>query len=152
MTDLESFRTLITERQHEGEEALVRGDVEPRLRMWSHKEPVALFAAVGPSKIGWQELEPTFRSVAARLSGGRDVTYEIMSFDVSADMAWTAGFARFTVSMDGGPLTATRSALHTCTGGRVASGRLSTNTATLSQRTRAPHRLDRATGANRLFC
>jgi len=105
MTDLESFRTLISERQHEGEEALVRGDVGPRLQMWSHNEPVCLFAAVGPSKSGWDELEPTFRSVAARLSGGRDVSYEIMSFDVSTDMAWTAGFARFIVSIDGGPLT-----------------------------------------------
>ena len=84
---------------------MVRGDVGPRLQMWSHNEPVCLFAAVGPSKSGWDELEPTFRSVAARLSGGRDVSYEIMSFDVSTDMAWTAGFARFIVSIDGGPLT-----------------------------------------------
>jgi len=104
MTDRESFRTLISERQHEAEEALVRGDVGPRLQMWSHNDPVSLFAAVGPSKTGWDELEPTFRSVAARLSGGHEVSYEIMSFDVSADMAWTAGFARFTFSMDGGPL------------------------------------------------
>jgi ketosteroid isomerase-like protein len=28
-----------------------------------------------------------------------------MEFDVTGDMAWTAGFARFTVSMDGGTLT-----------------------------------------------
>ena len=105
MTDLESFRTLISERQHEAEEALVGGDVGPRLQMWSHNDPVSLFAAVGPSKSGWDKLEPTFRSVAARVSGGHDVTYEIMTFDVSADMGWTAGFACFTTSMDGGPLT-----------------------------------------------
>jgi ketosteroid isomerase-like protein len=72
--------------------------------MWSHRDPVSLFAAVGPSESGWGVLEPTFRSVAARLSGGRDVVYEIMEFDVTSDTAWTAGFARFTVSMDGGPL------------------------------------------------
>jgi ketosteroid isomerase-like protein len=105
MTDPPSFRRLISALQHEAEEALVNGDVGPRLEMWSHSEPVSLFAAVGPSKTGWAELEPTFRSVAARLSGGHDVSYEIMAFDVSADMAWTAGFVRFTVSMDGGPLT-----------------------------------------------
>ena len=105
MTEHKSFRSLISERQHEAEAALVRGDVGPRLRMWSHNDPVALFAAVGPSKTGWDELEPTFRSVAARLSGGRDVTYEIMAFDVSADMAWTAGFARFKGSIDGRPLS-----------------------------------------------
>jgi ketosteroid isomerase-like protein len=105
MTDAEMFRTSILERQHDAEEALVRGDVGPRLQMWSHNDPVSLFAAVGPSKSGWHELEPMFRSVAARLSGGRDVSYEIMAFDVGTDMAWTAGIARFTFSMDGGPLT-----------------------------------------------
>jgi len=105
MNDLESFRALISERQHQAEEALVRGDVGPRLEMWSHNDPVALFAAVGVSKKGWEELEPTFQSVASRLSGGRDVSYEIMAFDVSSDMAWTAGFVRFTGTMDGGPLT-----------------------------------------------
>jgi ketosteroid isomerase-like protein len=50
-------------------------------------------------------LSLTFHSVASRLSGGYDVTYEIMSFDVSADMEWTAGFVRFIGTMDGGPLT-----------------------------------------------
>jgi ketosteroid isomerase-like protein len=105
LTDHDSFAALISERQHEAEAALVRGDVEPRIQMWSHNDPDSRFAAVGPSKTGWDELEPTFRSVAARLSGGHDVTYQIASFDVSADMAWTAGFSRFSVSMDGGPLT-----------------------------------------------
>ncbi len=105
MSDRESFRTVISQQQHEAEAALVQGDVGPRLEMWSHGNHVSLFAAVGPSKSGWDELEPTFRSVASRLSGGHDVAYEIMEFDVSRDMAWTAGFARFIVSMDGGPLT-----------------------------------------------
>jgi|SRR6266487_741663 len=105
MSDRETFRAVISHRQHEAEAALVRGDVGPRLEMWSHQDPVSLFAAVGPSKSGWDELEPTFRSVASRLSGGRDVTYEIIEFDVTGDMAWTAGFASFTLSMDGGPLT-----------------------------------------------
>jgi ketosteroid isomerase-like protein len=113
MTEHESFRTEISQLQHEAEEALIRGDVGPRLRMWSHNEPVSLFAAVGPSKSGWDELEPTFRVVASRLSDGHDVTYEIMSFDVIADMAWTAGFAHFTTSMDGGaPATYTLRMTH----------------------------------------
>lgn len=73
--------------------------------MWSHDDPVTLFAAVGPTKSGWEELLPTFRSVAARLSGGHDVEYELVSFDVTADMAWTAGFVRFNGSIDGGPPT-----------------------------------------------
>jgi ketosteroid isomerase-like protein len=105
MTERDDFRNLIAGRQHAAEEALVGGDVGPRLEMWSHNDPVTLFAALGPSKSGWSDLEPMFRSVASRLSGGHDATYEIISFDVSGDIGWTAGFSRFSVSIDGGPPT-----------------------------------------------
>jgi ketosteroid isomerase-like protein len=99
----ETFRAFVVEFQHEGETALTRGDVGPRLEMWSHRDPVTLFAAVGPTKAGWTDLEPTFRAVASRLSGGRDVSYDLLAFDVSGDVAWSAGVARFTVAMDGRP-------------------------------------------------
>jgi ketosteroid isomerase-like protein len=105
MTNREAFRALISKRLNDAEAALVRGDVGPRLQMWSHKDPVSLFGAVGVSKSGWDELSNTFPAVASRLSGGHDVTYEIMSFDISAEMAWTAGVVRFIGTMDGGPAT-----------------------------------------------
>jgi ketosteroid isomerase-like protein len=101
MGEYEAFRAEIVRRQHAGEEALVRGDVGPRLGMWSHRDPVSLFAAVGPTKIGWAELEPTFHRVASRLSGGHDVRYDLVAFDINGDVAWSAGIARFVVSMDG---------------------------------------------------
>jgi hypothetical protein len=75
------FNAFVEERQDEGEAALVSGDVGPRLEMWSHHDPVTLFAAVGPTKAGWSDLEPTFRAVAARLCGGRDVRYDLLAFD-----------------------------------------------------------------------
>jgi ketosteroid isomerase-like protein len=103
--DRESFRMMMLERQHAAEAALVGGDAEPRIEMWSHNDPVTLFAALGPSKAGWDVLEPMFRSVASRVSGGRDVKYEIISCDVSGDIAWTVGYSRFTVSIDGAPPT-----------------------------------------------
>jgi ketosteroid isomerase-like protein len=99
----DAFRDEIMKRQHDGEAALVQGDVRPRLGMWSHTDPVSLFAAVGPTKTGWAELEPTFHAVASRLSGGHDVRYELLAFDVGEDVAWTAGVASFVVSMDGRP-------------------------------------------------
>jgi ketosteroid isomerase-like protein len=104
MSEAERFAAMMVRRQHEAESALVRGDVGPRLAMWSHQDPVTLFAALGPSKRGWSELEPMFRSVAARVSGGHDVTYELVSADVGGDIAWTIGYSRFTVSIDGGPM------------------------------------------------
>ena len=105
MNEPESFRALISQKQHEAEAALVRGDVGPRLAMWSRNDPVSLFGAVGVSKTGWDQLRPTFESVASRLSGGHDVRYEILTCEVRGDMAWSAGFAGFTGTMDGGPPT-----------------------------------------------
>jgi ketosteroid isomerase-like protein len=102
MTDRDAFPVEITQRQHEAEAALVRGDPEPRIAMWSHHDPVTLFAALGASKAGWGELEPLFRTVAARVSGGRDVSYELIAFDVDGDLAWTVGCSRFAVAIDGG--------------------------------------------------
>lgn len=104
MGDREEFRSTIGKRQHVAEEALVRGDVGPRLEMWSRNDPVTLFAALGPSKAGWAELEPMFRSVARRVSGGRDASYELVSCDIGGDIAWTVGVSRFTVGLDGGPV------------------------------------------------
>jgi ketosteroid isomerase-like protein len=101
MTDRDAFLRLISEREVAAEEALVRGDVGPRLEMWSHADPVSVIGAVGASRAGWDQLEPMFRSVASRLAGGHDVTYEILAFDVSQNMAWSAGFVRFVGSMDG---------------------------------------------------
>jgi ketosteroid isomerase-like protein len=103
MAELDTLAAELWRRQHEAEDALVHGDVGPRLEMWSHREPVTLFAALGPSKSGWSELEPMFRAVASRVSRGRDVSYELIAFDAAGDIAWTVGVSRFTVSIDGGP-------------------------------------------------
>jgi ketosteroid isomerase-like protein len=105
MTDRKRFAAEMKQRQHEAEQALVAGNAEPRRRMWSHRDPVTLFAALGPSKSGWQELEPMLRSVASRVSGGHDVTYELVACDAADEIGWTIGFSRFTVSIDGGPAT-----------------------------------------------
>jgi len=103
MAELDALAAELWRRQHEAEDALVHGEVGPRLAMWSHREPVTLFAALGPSKSGWAQLEPMFRAVASRVSRGRDVSYELIAFDTAGDIAWTVGVSRFTVSIDGGP-------------------------------------------------
>ena len=99
----ETFRRSIVASQHEAELAFSRGQVDQRLELWSHDDPVSVFAALGPSRSGWDELEPMFRSVADRLSDGDDLQFDLTTYDVSGDMAWTAGFLRFTVSLDGAP-------------------------------------------------
>ena len=104
MTERDGLRGQIEQQLHRAEDALVHGDAGPRLSMWSRRDPVTLFAALGVSKAGWQELEPMFRKVASRLAGGRDVSYELLSFEASGDIAWAIGISRFTVGIDGGQI------------------------------------------------
>lgn len=98
--------TAFLARQAEAEAALVQGDVEPRLRLWSRRDPVSLLGAWGPNVSGWPELERTFRWVAERLGGSTftDFRYDIEIADVSADglMAYTVGFERFTEHLGDG--------------------------------------------------
>ena len=91
MDDRDDFARQIAARQHAAEASLIHGDVGPRLEFWSHNDPVTLFAALGPSKTGWDQLEPMFRAVAARVAGGRDVSYELITCDVGGDIAWDRG-------------------------------------------------------------
>lgn len=102
MDSRERFRAWAEPALHDAEAALARGDPTVRIAMWSHRDPVSLFGAVGVSTAGWDNLEPVFRRVAARLSGGRDVSVELMAFDVVDNMAYTAAVVRFVGTMDGG--------------------------------------------------
>jgi ketosteroid isomerase-like protein len=106
MGELEVFRADFLAQQTNAEAALVRGDVEPRLALWSRRDPVSLLGAWGPNKTGWAELEPTFRWVAARLgaTNASDFRFDVEVADVSADgkMAYTVGFERFNENIEGG--------------------------------------------------
>ena len=107
MGELEDFRTDFLARQTEAEEAMVHGDVKPRLALWSRRDPVSLLGGWGPNKTGWPELERIFGWVAERLSSVMysDFRYDVEVADVSPDgqMAYTVGFERFNeVLSDGG--------------------------------------------------
>jgi ketosteroid isomerase-like protein len=107
MGELEDFRTIFLARQAEAEAAIVEGDVEPRLALWSRRDPVSLLGAWGPNKTGWAELDRTFRWVAERLGSTdySDFRYDVEVAEVSRDgqMAYTVGFERFNeVLADGG--------------------------------------------------
>jgi ketosteroid isomerase-like protein len=101
------FRSDFLARQAAAEGAIVQGDVEPRLALWSRRDPVSLLGAWGPNQTGWETLERTFRWVAERLGGTKyaNFHYDVDVAEVSADgaMAYTVGFERFDeVLADGG--------------------------------------------------
>jgi ketosteroid isomerase-like protein len=106
MSELDDFRTKTLARQAEAEEALVRGDVEPRLAMWSRRDPVSVLGALGPNKTGWDDVSRIFHWVAERFSKQEvsDFRFDVEVAEVSGDMAYSVGYERFDMSDDGGTM------------------------------------------------
>jgi ketosteroid isomerase-like protein len=88
-------------RVHAATVAIGRGDPEPYMRVWSRADDVSVFGAWGPCKQGWDKLGRTFRWVATRFDGG-DLRCEDVIVNVSGDLAYTAGYERGTMVVDGG--------------------------------------------------
>jgi ketosteroid isomerase-like protein len=92
-------------RQAEAERAMVLGDAEPRMELWSRRDPVTLFgAATGGAKSGWDELSRIFRWVASTFSEVSDFSFEVEVAEAGGDMAYSVGYERFTGSIDGRPV------------------------------------------------
>ena len=51
MSESDGFREMLA-RQAEAEGAMVYGDPEPRMKLWSRREPVSLVGAWGPNRSG----------------------------------------------------------------------------------------------------
>jgi hypothetical protein len=98
---------------------------------------VTLFGAWGPGKSGWEEVSPIFRGLASRFSGVSDYRLDLVAAGLSGDLAYTVGFERSALSIDGGPSRRTCYASPTCSAGRTANGRSFTATATSPLRIRA---------------
>jgi ketosteroid isomerase-like protein len=105
MNELDEFRVKTLARQAEAEQAMVLGDPEPRMRLWSRRDPITLFgAATGGAKSGWDELSGVFRWVASTFSDVSDFSFEVEVADVSGDLAYTVGYERFNGSINGRPV------------------------------------------------
>jgi ketosteroid isomerase-like protein len=103
--EVEEFRATMLARQAEAEEAFVtRADPGPRMKLWSRRDPVTLFGAIGMSEAGWDKLGEIFPWVAARFSNVSDFRFEVEVVQVSGDMAYTLGFERFNGSIAGRPV------------------------------------------------
>jgi ketosteroid isomerase-like protein len=105
MTEVDDFRATILARQAEAEGAFVtHGDPQPRMELWSRRDPVTLFGAIGMSESGWDQLSKTFTWVASRFSEVSDFRFDVELVEVSGDMAYTLGFERFNGSIAGRPV------------------------------------------------
>ena len=96
MNERDDFGRMLA-RQAEAEEAIIYGDPELRMKLWSRRDPVSLLGAWGPNKTGWAELSRIFRWVASRLSQETysDFRWDIEVADARGEMGYTVGLERF---------------------------------------------------------
>ena len=100
MTDKEEFIAWTQSRLRDAETALHNGDAEPRLALWSSREPVSVLGA-WRSATGQEEVRHLFRALAETLSDCTSHVYDIVAAEVIGDMAFTAGYERTQASING---------------------------------------------------
>lgn len=103
MSEIDEFLEKTVARQIITERSLHNGDPSPRLAMWSHKDPVTLYGAA-VTKSGWDQLEPFFKLLASRFSNCTQFEFEVAAAGASGDLAYTVGYERTSVSVDGKPV------------------------------------------------
>jgi quercetin dioxygenase-like cupin family protein/ketosteroid isomerase-like protein len=101
MNDVEEFRSTMLVRHIAAEEAFVNGDPGPRIELWSKRDPVTLFGAIGMTESGWDELRKTFTWVATRFSHVSDFRIDVELVEVGTDLAYVLWFERFNGSIAG---------------------------------------------------
>jgi ketosteroid isomerase-like protein len=100
VTDQEEFIAWTRSRLREAETALHNGDPEPRLALWSSREPVSVLGA-WQSATGQAEVRDLFRSLGGTFSDCISHVYEIVAAKVIGDMAFTAGYERTQATVNG---------------------------------------------------
>ena len=89
-------------RMKAADDALHSGDAGPRKALWSTKEPVTVFGAA-MSATGPAQARATFDWVASRFTGFESAGWEILSADVSGDLAYVVAIEHTTTSIGGAP-------------------------------------------------
>jgi len=110
-TDAEQFLADMLPMQRAAEQAIHNGDATPRLALWTRNDPVTVFGA-GMNAFGWAEVEPQFNTVASWFSDSEAFEFEVIAAGASGDLAYTVGYERNRVKVDGVPTTYTLRVTH----------------------------------------
>ncbi|HET6687290.1 MAG TPA: nuclear transport factor 2 family protein [Jiangellaceae bacterium] len=106
MSEVDDFLNETMPRLMEAERALHNGDAEPRVAMWSRKDPVTLFGA-WLSDSGWDDVSRTFQVLASRFSDCTAYDVDVIAAGASGDLAYTVAYEHTTASVQGVPRTYT---------------------------------------------
>ena len=102
MDDKAGVLEALVARMKAADDALHSGDAGPRKALWSTREPVTVFGAA-VSATGPVETQATFEWVASRFTAFESAEWEILSADVSGDLAYVVAIEHTTGSIGGAP-------------------------------------------------
>jgi ketosteroid isomerase-like protein len=109
--ETKEFLSEMLPKQVAAERAIHNGDVQPRLALWSHRDPVTLFGAVLSSS-GWEQLSADFATVASWFSDSEDYDVDVVAAGASGDLAYMVGYEHNKVKVNGEPRTYTLRVTH----------------------------------------
>ena len=101
MTDDAFIKTL--EQETAIQAAMLNGDPGPLISYWADSDDITVFGGWGPVEKGHKPVTDTMRWVGSRFTGADAVDLEHLVIASSGDLAYTVGFERSHVSVDGGP-------------------------------------------------
>jgi ketosteroid isomerase-like protein len=83
--------------------AVLKGDAEPMLGIWSHADDVSYMGPFGELVVGWEPIRAAWVAQAAQKLRGSIEPEELHIYD-SAALGVAVGFERGTVEADGQPV------------------------------------------------
>ena len=83
--------------------AMYNGDPGRMINSWADSDDITLFGAWGPIEKGHKPVTDTMHWVGSRFTGADAVNVEHTVIASSGDLAYTVGFERVHVSVDGQP-------------------------------------------------
>jgi ketosteroid isomerase-like protein len=84
----------IQEEYHRAVAEFIKGNPEPNKQVFSHRDDVSLSNPLGPTAVGWEQVEVALDHAAATLSEGQDFTVEDQVTYATPELAFTVGVER----------------------------------------------------------
>jgi ketosteroid isomerase-like protein len=100
----DGFIAWVESALYDAELALHNGDPAPRRALWSRQEPVSVLGAWRNAR-GQRELDELFTALGDSFSECTSYVFELLTYDVVGDVAYTAGLEHTSASVDGQPRT-----------------------------------------------
>lgn len=91
----------VMEQDHRALDAFVKGDPEPKKRLYSKGDDATLANPLGPPARGWNQVAEALERAASQLRDGEPATFERISGHATADLAYIVEIERSRMKVAG---------------------------------------------------